>query len=108
MTFARLSVLAAVAVAFSASATAQDLDFTLYNKSSYDVVEFYASPSNVGDWEEDILGADILPSGDSVRITIADGRTQCEYDLRYVFEDGDVVDDAGIDLCDTGSYTLTD
>lgn len=107
MTFARLSVLAALAVAFSAPAAAQDLDFTLYNKSSYDVVEFYASPSDVGDWEEDILGADILSAGDSVRITIGDGRTQCEYDLRYVFEDGDVVDDTGINLCDTGSYTLT-
>ena len=41
-------------------------------------------------------------------MTIADGRTQCEYDLRFVFEDGDVVEDGGIDLCETGSYTLHD
>jgi len=92
----------------STPASAEDLVFTLHNNSSYDVVEFYASPYDVGSWEEDILGADILPSGDSVQITIADGREQCEYDLRYVFDDGDVMDDGGIDLCETGSYTLTD
>ncbi|MCO6386573.1 hypothetical protein GTK01_06070 [Aliihoeflea sp. 40Bstr573] len=86
---------------------AEDLVFMLDNQSSYDIHEFYASPTAVGDWEEDILGADILPAGDAVRITIADGRDVCGYDLRVVFEDGDVLDDES-DLCETGSYTVTD
>ncbi len=97
-----------LAASFAAPAFAEDLVFDLHNKSSYNVIEFYASPSDVGDWEEDILGLDILASGDSTEVTIADGRTQCEYDLRFVFEDGDVVEDGGIDLCETGSYTLHD
>ena len=46
----------------------------LDNRSSYDIYEFYASPSDVGDWEDDILGSDILASGQSVRVTIADAR----------------------------------
>lgn len=86
---------------------AEDLVFMLDNQSSFDIHEFYASPTNVGDWEEDILGADIVPAGDAVRVTIADGRDVCEYDLRVVFEDGDVLDDSS-DLCATGSYTVTD
>lgn len=98
----------AVLVAFSGTATAEDLEFTLRNASSYDVIEFYASPSDVAEWEEDILGLDILGSGDSVQVTIADGRTQCEYDLRFVFDDGDVVERGAVDLCETGSYTLHD
>ena len=94
-------------LALSAPARAQDLVFVLENKSSFDVEEFYASPKGVDDWEEDILGQDILPKGSSVRITIGDGRTQCVYDMRIVFEDGDEMEDT-TDLCETSSYTVTD
>lgn len=101
---------AALAVAMLApvpSALAQDLIFMLDNQSSYDIYEFYASPIDVGDWEDDILGRDILPSGQAVRVTIADARTQCEYDVLVVFEDDDELTDT-VDLCETGSYTVTD
>lgn len=105
----RLAALPAfLALAFSANSLAQDLVFTLKNHSSYAVMEFYASPHDVDDWEEDILGEDVLPSRSEIEITIADARTQCAYDLRFVFEDGDVVERGGVDLCRTGSYTLTD
>lgn len=103
--------IAAVAALLTGTMTlpllAEDLVFMLDNRSSYDIHEFYASPTDVEDWEEDILGSDILPAGDAVRVTIADGRDVCNYDLRVVFEDGDVLDDES-DLCATGSYTVTD
>ncbi len=95
-------------LSFSTPAPAQDLVFNLSNESSYDVIEFYASPVDVSDWEEDILGQDILESGYSIQITIADARSQCEYDLRFVFDDGDVVDRGAVDLCSTREYTLSD
>jgi hypothetical protein len=101
------AALAAAMLAPVSSALAQDLVFMLDNQSSYDIYEFYASPSDVGDWEDDILGRDVLPSGQAVRITIADARTQCEYDVLVVFEDGDELTDT-VDLCETGSYTVTD
>ncbi len=95
-------------MAFAAPVVAQDLEFTLHNKTSFDVVAFYASPKGVADWEDDILGTDLLSSRDSIRITIGDGRSQCAYDLRFEFEDGDTVERSGVDLCETGSYTLTE
>jgi hypothetical protein len=100
--------LACALLVLATPAVAQDLAFTLHNKSSYHVIEFYTSPSEVDDWEEDVLGDDILRAGRSLRITIADGRTQCVYDVRFVFDDGDEVEDHGIDLCETGSYTIRD
>ena len=105
----RVSALCAAALlSFGAApAMAEDLVFMLDNQSSYVVTEFYASPSDVGHWEDDILGADVLGSGDALRITIADGRSQCEYDLRFVFDDGDTMEDT-TDLCETGSYTVED
>ena len=99
--------LAAAAALASSPAIADDLVFSFVNNSNYVIVELYASPSNVGDWEEDILGTDVVGSGETVRVTIADGRRACEYDLRIVFDDGDVVEDS-TDLCETGSYTVTD
>lgn len=90
---------------FAASASAEDLVFMLTNSTGANLVEFYASPSEEGSWEEDILGVDVLGSGESARITIADGREQCDYDLQMKFDDGDVLEDT-TDLCDTGSYTI--
>lgn len=103
----KLVLIAGICSLGATSSYAEDLDFMLKNSSSYVVTEFYASPSDVNSWEDDILGADVLGSGEAFNITIADGRTQCEYDLRIVFDDGDVVEDT-TDLCETGSYTVTD
>jgi len=100
------AVLALLAV--SATASAEDLVFDLKNHSSFDVTEFYASPTGVDDWEDDVLGQDVLAAGDDVEITIGDGRTQCRYDLKFVFDDGDEVERKKVDLCETGSYTLRD
>ncbi len=110
MWFRALFSAAAVSAALvggAGAARAEDLVFMLDNQSSYAVVEFYASPTDVNDWEEDILGRDVLPSGQATRVTIGDGRSQCDYDLRIVFEDGDSIEDSA-NLCDTGSYTVTD
>ena len=92
----------------STPALAEDLDFTLNNGTESVLVEFYASPADVGEWEEDILGTDVLGAGESVNITIADGRTQCEYDMKFVFDDGTETTVASQDLCETGSFTLTE
>jgi len=101
----RLVVWGALATLVSGPALAQDLTFELINVSGYDLVEFYTSPVDVGNWEEDVFGSGVLPSGNSVDVTIADGRSQCAYDLRFVFDDGDILEDSA-DLCETGSYTI--
>jgi len=101
----RLVFLGALATLAAGPALAQDLTFELINVSGYDLVEFYTSPVDVGEWEEDVFGTGVLPSGNSVDVTIADGRTQCSYDLRFVFDDGDVIEDSA-DLCEMGSYTI--
>ena len=89
-------------------AAAEDLIFMLDNQSSVTVTEFYASPIGVQSWEEDILGAGTLEAGWAIRVTSADGRSVCEYDLLVVFDDGDQLEEPGVDLCETGSYTVED
>ena len=97
----KFRMLAAVVftVGFSNVAFAEDVKFELANLSEYQIDEFYASPSNMDNWEEDILGQDVLEGGQTVTITIADGSDQCAYDLKAVEEDGTehVMED--LDIC---------
>lgn len=103
--------LAALAAAFlvpAAPALAEDLVFILDNQSSAAIVEFYTSPVDVGDWESDLLEGGRIGAGSIAEITIADDRAQCAYDFRIVFEDGAVLEDGNIDLCESDEYTVTD
>jgi hypothetical protein len=99
---------AVLATAFAVvPAYAEDLVFMLDNKASISVREFYASAVNVDNWEEDILGQDILEPNNFARITISNSQT-CEYDLKIVFDNDRETEERGINLCDTGSYTVSD
>lgn len=94
------TLLALPLVAITAkSALAEEMRFTLNNATSHTLVEFYASPSNVDNWEEDILGSDVLPAGESATVTIADSRSECEYDIKGVFDDGESVEHFQVNLC---------
>jgi len=77
-------------------------------RGGYVFMEFYTSPSDEDEWGSDLLGSTVLGAGESAEVTIADGSDQCVYDFRFVFEDGDVVEDFGIDICELAEYTLSE
>ena len=95
-------------LAFAPAAQAEDLDFELTNDTSAVITYFHASPTGVDEWEEDILGSEVIGPGESVTVTIADGRDVCEYDMRFEFDDEsglEVLTDTQ-DLCALGAYTV--
>lgn len=99
---------ALAAPAFGATAaSAEDLDFTLENATDYHLVQLFISPSDVGDWEEDVLGSGVMDPWSSATVTIADGRDTCTYDIRMVFSDTDELYEMGVDLCSLGTYTVS-
>lgn len=77
------------AVALPSMALAQDLKFTLIKKSGITLSKLYVTPSHQEDWGGDILGRDVLPSGESGVVTIADGERTCSYDMRFVSDEDD-------------------
>ena len=100
---------AAVLVALTiSSAWALDRRVRINNKSSYDIIEFYASNTGSRSWEEDILGRNILPAGHSVVINIDDGSGYCKYDFLAVFEDGDEVVSNDNNVCELTDFNFTD
>lgn len=89
------------------NAAALDRRVQINNKSSYDIVEFYASNTGSRSWEEDILGRNILPAGNSVVINIDDGSGYCKYDFLAVFEDGEQVTSSGNNVCELSQFNFT-
>jgi hypothetical protein len=107
--FATAGALAAV-LGSGSTAQAEDLVFTLKNDSKSTLERFYTSPVGTDDWEDDVFGDDTLGPGESIEITIGDGRTVCKYDMRFEFTaDSDLenMEDTQ-DLCAMGSYTVTE
>lgn len=101
-TIAAAVVLAAVAL----PAAAQNRVVTVENKSGYIIVELYGSNTGTTDWEEDILGADVLLNGQAIDIDYDDGTGACMFDFLAVFEDGDEVMAEDVDVCTISTFTF--
>lgn len=100
------SVFASVLAFGSVSAANRML--TVVNKSTTAMVAFYASNVGTNDWEEDILGQDVLLAGQSVRINMDDGTGYCRFDLKAEFDDGSEAIEENVNVCEVGTFTFTD
>jgi hypothetical protein len=106
----KISVFATLfTLALALPALAQDAkqDFTLVNKTGYELNKVYVSPSKSDDWEEDVLGRDTLSDGDIVDIKFHRATKTCSWDLKVVY----TVDSSSavwhdIDLCSVGKITI--
>lgn len=86
---------------------AEDLRFELINNSSITLAHLYASPVGESAWGDDILGVEVLSPGETGTVTVKDGYSYCEYDMRFVADTGSEVTGSA-DLCTMDSFTLSD
>ena len=105
---------AVVTVSVSASAAAPfqsrdraDRRVRIHNQTGWTMSYFYASNVNVSNWEEDILGADVLASGDSLIINIDDGTGACMFDFKAVFTNGQELIRNNVNVCQIADYYYT-
>lgn len=87
MPFHRLALLLAL-VLFSGAALAQSYYVDITNRTGYTLMYMYVSPANAKDWEEDVLGHDVLFDGEAQRVTLNNYRSPV-FDIQLVDEDGD-------------------
>ena len=105
---ARILTLAIATVTINlGSAIAGRQDFVVRNETGTDIVRLYVSTSNTNDWEEDVLGRDVLEAGTYTKINFSNSTQGCYHDLKAVFRDGDVLERRDLNLCELGSYTFT-
>ncbi|MBP0445647.1 hypothetical protein J8J14_12755 [Roseomonas sp. SSH11] len=98
---------AALAVGAPALAHAQSrLDFTLMNRTGYEINEVYLGPTSSSSWGNDVMGQDTLPNGRSVDIQFNRRASTCNWDMKVVYADGDESEWRNFDLCSISKITL--
>lgn len=97
-----------VAIAIAPAAQAQPADaVTVVNRTGYTISELYIAPNDSNDWEEDILGVDILDDGESTNIDFRRAEDTCWWDMMVVYaEDDEHVTWQNVDLCEDSRFEL--
>jgi len=81
-------------------------DFTLVNKTGVEIDKVFISPHDADDWEEDILGRDTLPSGETVDIKFQRAETAANWDLRIEDSQGNAIEWENLNLLQISKATL--
>lgn len=103
----RLAFVFAAGMMAAAPAFAKDYHVDIVNKTGLSMKHFYASVTSANDWEEDILGRDILEDGETFTAEINDGSGKCHYDFKAVFENGASLERADINVCEVSTFTYS-
>ncbi len=107
--YALAFTLFAAVCAGSAAGQEAKQDFTLVNKTGYDISEVYLSASHADAWEDDLLADedDNFGDGESKTVHFKAKVKTCLWDLKVVYDEDDssaIWHD--IDLCQVSKITL--
>jgi hypothetical protein len=100
-----LAVIAAL-VPLSTFARAGKQDFIVHNQTGVEIKSLYVSPHSADDWQEDILGRDTLPNGESVKINFDDRDKRTHWDLKVTDKDGNALEWYDLKLVEIKELTL--
>lgn len=74
------------------------IPITVVNNTGVDIYGLYASTIDIDDWEEDILGTEILEAGGIFDIDFSFGSTQTKWDFAMTDIDDNIIEFYNIDL----------
>ena len=100
------------ALVFSASisplaAMAGEQDFTLVNKTGYQIDEVYVATPSSKSWGNDIMGDGVLADNAQKIVKFKPSTSACKWQLSVKFEDGSTVEwENAVDLCSIDKITL--
>lgn len=103
---------AVAAAAVTASAPVQSRDgrnrrVRIHNNTGWTMLRFYASNTSRSDWEEDILGDDVLANNASIVMNIDDGTGACLFDFKAEFTNGQSLIRNNVNVCEIADYYYT-
>jgi ABC-type glycerol-3-phosphate transport system substrate-binding protein len=81
-------------------------DFTLVNKTGVEIDKVFISPHSSNDWEEDILGRDTLPDGETVDIKFHRSEKSALWDLRIEDSKTNGIEWENLNLLEISKVTL--
>ena len=90
----------------SSTASEGKQDFTLVNKTGVEIDKVFISPHDADSWQEDILGRDTLPDGQSVDIKFHRSEKAAMWDLRIEDSKGNAIEWENLNLLEISKITL--
>lgn len=85
----------------------RDRNVTVVNGTRTTVRELYGSRVTTTSWEEDVLGADVLPAGQQRRVNWDDNSCECLYDLKAVLVNGAEIIRRRFNVCTESTWTIS-
>lgn len=104
--FLPMLALACAPLLATTAAHADNLDFSLVNKTGYVISEVYVSSASTNDWEEDVMGSDVLANNESVEIEFEKGSKGCKWDMKVIYDDGEQAVWNDLNLCSISQVSL--
>lgn len=83
-------------------------NFSVVNATGHVVVTLNVSPTNESEWGPDILGTQVLQTGQTAQVVFDRAESQCNYDIRATYDDNDTSDMRNVNLCQVGTVQLVD
>jgi serine/threonine protein kinase len=90
----------------TSSTTGSRQDFTLVNRTGVEIHNVFISPHDSDDWQEDILGPDTLPDGQSVDIQFHRNEKAAMWDLRVEDKRRNAIEWENLNLLEISKITL--
>ncbi|WP_235561682.1 MULTISPECIES: hypothetical protein [unclassified Brevundimonas] len=79
----------------------------IHNNTGWTMLRFFASNTSRSDWEEDILGDDVLANNASIVMNIDDGTGACLFDFKAEFTNGQNLIRNNVNVCEIADYYYT-
>lgn len=79
----------------------------IHNNTGWTMLRFFASNTSRTDWEEDILGDDVLANNASIVMNIDDGTGACQFDFKAEFTNGQSLIRNNVNVCQIADYYYT-
>ena len=104
--------LAVLVVAFAALGPAlvgagESRDIVVENKTGKPITSLYVSPADSDDFEEDVLGAEVLESGHAIKVHFTGfPEGQCHFDILAANDEDVEWLLREVDLCETATVTI--
>lgn len=78
----------------------------LVNQTGVEIDKLFISPHDADDWEDDILGKDTLPNGQSLEIKFNRSEKSAMWDLRIEDSKGNAIEWENLNLMEISKVTL--
>lgn len=102
-----LKALAAVsALGLATPAFAGNQDFTVINGTGQTIQAIFVSASAKDNWEEDVLGDNVLENGERFNLSFDNSERACLWDLKVTYDTGKNAVWNAIDLCKVSVVAL--